>query len=59
MNSAWTYIIANAVVAALGTLTAVAWPNVIGPQAAPLVVAAIAAANAVAHSLAGPGPASK
>ena len=58
MNSAWTYIIANAAVAALGTLTAVAWPNVVGTQAAPIVIAALAAANVIAHSIAGPGPAS-
>lgn len=54
----WTYIVVNSLVAVLGVLTAVAWPPVVGPQAAPIVVAVLAAANAVAHAFAGPGPAS-
>lgn len=57
MQKAWTYIIANCVIAVLGVLAAVAWPNIVGPNAAPYVAIAISAANAVAHAVTGPGPA--
>lgn len=58
MQKAWTYIIANSAIAVLGVLAAAAWPQLVGPIAAPYVVIAISAANAVAHAVAGPGPAS-
>lgn len=58
MKNPWLYIVANCTVAVVGVLSAVAWPNLIGPQAAPYIVAALGVANTVAHSLAGPGPAS-
>ncbi len=58
MQKAWTYIVANCAIAVLGVLAAVAWPTLVGPAAAPYVVIVISAANAVAHAVAGPGPAS-
>ena len=58
MKNAWTYIVLNCVLAVLSVLSAVAWPQIVGPQVAGYVVAALAAANAIAHALAGPGPAS-
>jgi cytochrome b subunit of formate dehydrogenase len=58
VRNAWTYIIANCAIAVLGVLINVQWPNVVGPTEAPLIVVLLAAANAAAHAVAGPGPAS-
>ncbi len=59
MNSAWLALILNVVVAVIGVLQATDWVSLVGTSTAGILVALLAAANAVAHAFTPAGPALK
>ena len=55
----YVIIVLNALVAVIGVLQATDWVSLVGSSTAGIVVAILAAANAVAHAFTPAGPAAK